>query len=66
VSATFFSLHTRTAAQIQGVVFAALGFLAGIVGTATSNGLLALRKTLDPNFKLVVRNTLVAAAAAAA
>lgn len=31
-------------------MFAVVGFAAGIVGTATSNGLLAVRKQLDKNF----------------
>ncbi|KAK9827609.1 hypothetical protein WJX81_005832 [Elliptochloris bilobata] len=35
----------------KGVVFAAVGFAAGLVGTAMSNGLLAARKKLDPEFK---------------
>ena len=35
---------------MQGLVFAVVGFAAGIVGTATSNGLLAVRKQLDKNF----------------
>ena len=35
----------------QGLVFAVVGFAAGIVGTATSNGLLAVRKALDKNFE---------------
>ncbi|BDA48866.1 Protein RETICULATA-RELATED 3, chloroplastic [Coccomyxa sp. Obi] len=34
----------------KGLVFAVVGFAAGIVGTATSNGLLAVRKQLDKNF----------------
>jgi hypothetical protein len=32
-------------------VFSVVGFAAGIIGTATSNGLLALRKRLDPGFE---------------
>lgn len=39
---------------VQGTVFSVIGFLAGVTGTAVSNGLLLLRKQLDPNFKLVV------------
>ena len=35
----------------QGAVFAGVGFAAGLVGTAMSNGLLAARKKLDPEFK---------------
>lgn len=34
------------------MVFGLVGFSAGIIGTAVSNGLLALRKQLDPEFKL--------------
>ena len=36
---------------LQGMVFSVVGFGAGIVGTATSNLLLALRKRLDPSFQ---------------
>ncbi len=32
-------------------MFAAVGFAAGLVGTAMSNGLLAARKALDPDFR---------------
>ncbi|KAL5725632.1 Protein RETICULATA-RELATED 3 [Ranunculus cassubicifolius] len=35
----------------KGVVFAGVGFAAGLAGTAISNGLIKLRKTLDPNFE---------------
>ncbi|CAI9097154.1 OLC1v1033508C1 [Oldenlandia corymbosa var. corymbosa] len=35
----------------KGVVFAAVGFAAGLVGTALSNGLIAMRKKMDPNFE---------------
>lgn len=35
----------------KGFVFALIGMCAGLVGTATSNGLLALRKKLDPNYE---------------
>lgn len=38
----------------QGTVFAVIGFVAGIAGTSLSNGLLLLRKQIDPNFKLMV------------
>lgn len=34
----------------KGLIFSTIGLLAGIVGTATSNGLLSLRKKLDPTF----------------
>ncbi|KAG2501593.1 hypothetical protein HYH03_000098 [Edaphochlamys debaryana] len=36
----------------KGAVFAVIGFFAGVVGTSLSNGLLAMRKKMDPNFKL--------------
>ncbi|KAF5476431.1 hypothetical protein F2P56_008146 [Juglans regia] len=35
----------------KGVVFAAVGFAAGLVGTVLSNGLISLRKKMDPNFE---------------
>lgn len=35
----------------KGFVFAFVGMCAGLTGTAVSNGLLLLRKQLDPNFK---------------
>uniref|UniRef100_A0A5B7AT59 Uncharacterized protein n=1 Tax=Davidia involucrata TaxID=16924 RepID=A0A5B7AT59_DAVIN len=35
----------------KGTVFAAVGFAAGLVGTAISNGLIAMRKKIDPNFE---------------
>eukprot|EP00884_Botryococcus_braunii_P007961 jgi/Botrbrau1/17166/Bobra.0157s0060.2 len=35
----------------KGVVFAVVGFAAALVGTAMSNGLIALRSRLDKNFK---------------
>ncbi|KAG6411240.1 hypothetical protein SASPL_129318 [Salvia splendens] len=34
----------------KGVLFAAAGFAAGLVGTAISNGLIELRKKVDPEF----------------
>ncbi len=34
----------------KGGVFAFIGMCAGLVGTATSNGLLELRKKMDPSF----------------
>ena len=34
----------------KGVVFAAIGLAAGVVGTSLSNGLLNVRKRLDPDF----------------
>lgn len=36
----------------KGVVFSVIGFGAGIFGTATSTGLLNMRKMLDPSFEL--------------
>ncbi|MCL7038142.1 hypothetical protein MKW94_005762 [Papaver nudicaule] len=35
----------------KGVVFAAVGFAAGLAGTALSNGLILMRKKMDPNFE---------------
>ncbi|CAM8963716.1 unnamed protein product [Rhodiola kirilowii] len=35
----------------KGIVFAAVGFAAGLVGTAISNGLISLKKKMDPNFE---------------
>ncbi|XP_030538565.2 protein RETICULATA-RELATED 3, chloroplastic [Rhodamnia argentea] len=35
----------------KGMVFAAVGFAAGLVGTALSNGLIKMRKKMDPNFE---------------
>lgn len=35
----------------KGALFAAVGFAAGLVGTAVSNGLLAVRKKMDPTFE---------------
>lgn len=34
----------------KGTLFAAVGFAAGLVGTAISNGLIKMRKKMDPNF----------------
>lgn len=39
-------------AAVKGTLFAAVGFGAGVIGTATSNGLLALRLRADPSFAL--------------
>ncbi|KAE8731833.1 putative zinc transporter [Hibiscus syriacus] len=38
-------------AVFKGAVFAAVGFGAGLVGTAISNGLIKLRKKIDPTFE---------------
>ncbi|GAB2217326.1 hypothetical protein Drorol1_Dr00000500 [Drosera rotundifolia] len=35
----------------KGIVFAGVGFAAGLVGTAISNGLIAIRKKMDPEFE---------------
>ncbi|KAI3832071.1 hypothetical protein MKX03_008950 [Papaver bracteatum] len=35
----------------KGAVFAAVGFAAGLVGTAISNGLILMRNEMDPNFE---------------
>ncbi|XP_043719223.1 protein RETICULATA-RELATED 3, chloroplastic-like [Telopea speciosissima] len=35
----------------KGIVFAAVGFAAGLVGTAISTGLIKLRKKMDPSFE---------------
>lgn len=35
----------------KGTIFAAVGLAAGLVGTALSNGLMKLRKKMDPNFE---------------
>ncbi|XP_057970197.1 protein RETICULATA-RELATED 3, chloroplastic-like [Malania oleifera] len=35
----------------KGTLFAAVGFAAGLVGTALSNGLIKMRKKMDPNFE---------------
>ncbi|XP_072985022.1 protein RETICULATA-RELATED 3, chloroplastic-like [Typha latifolia] len=37
----------------KGATFAAVGFAAGLAGTAISNGLIALRKKMDPGFETV-------------
>ncbi|GFR52063.1 hypothetical protein Agub_g14585, partial [Astrephomene gubernaculifera] len=48
----FTAAQRLTNLAYKGAVFAVIGFFAGIVGTSLSNGLLALRKKMDPNFKL--------------
>ncbi|KAI7842868.1 hypothetical protein COHA_003486 [Chlorella ohadii] len=46
-----FSLGSRAVNFVyKGAIFAFIGMCAGLVGTATSNGLLELRKKLDPSF----------------
>ncbi|KAK6126765.1 hypothetical protein DH2020_039490 [Rehmannia glutinosa] len=47
-----YSLLSRLGTFVyKGVLFAAVGFLAGLVGTAISNGLIVMRKKMDPNFE---------------
>lgn len=41
---------THPCPLLQGAVFSVIGMGAGVVGTATSNGLLALRKRVDPSY----------------
>ncbi|KAG6492199.1 protein RETICULATA-RELATED 3, chloroplastic-like [Zingiber officinale] len=46
-----YSLFSRMGTfAYKGVTFAAVGFAAGLAGTAISNGLIALRKKMDPGF----------------
>ncbi|XP_042384978.1 protein RETICULATA-RELATED 3, chloroplastic-like [Zingiber officinale] len=48
-----YSLLSRLGTLVyKGATFAAVGFAAGLVGTAISNGLIALRKRMDPNFEV--------------
>ena len=35
---------------VKGVIFAMVGLSAGLIGTSVSNGLIAVRKKLDPDF----------------
>nr|XP_043620776.1 protein RETICULATA-RELATED 3, chloroplastic-like [Erigeron canadensis] len=47
-----FSLMNRLGTLVyKGTLFAAVGFGAGLVGTALSNGLIKMRKKMDPNFE---------------
>ncbi|KAF5750348.1 hypothetical protein HS088_TW03G00684 [Tripterygium wilfordii] len=47
-----FTLFNRLGTFVyKGVLFAAVGFAAGLVGTALSNGLIAMRKKMDPEFE---------------
>ncbi|GJU60144.1 reticulata-related 3, chloroplastic-like protein [Tanacetum coccineum] len=47
-----FSLVNRLGTFVyKGTVFAAVGFAAGLVGTALSNGLIKMRKKMDPSFE---------------
>ncbi|KAF7038277.1 hypothetical protein CFC21_048479 [Triticum aestivum] len=47
-----YSLGSRVATLVsKGTTFAVVGFGAGLMGTAISNGLIALRKRMDPAFE---------------
>ncbi|KAL3358739.1 hypothetical protein AABB24_015708 [Solanum stoloniferum] len=47
-----YSLFSRVGTLVyKGTLFAAVGFAAGLVGTAISNGLIKIRKKMDPNFE---------------
>ncbi|XP_058078319.1 protein RETICULATA-RELATED 3, chloroplastic-like [Magnolia sinica] len=47
-----YSLFDRVGTFVyKGVLFAAVGFAAGLAGTALSNGLIKLRKKMDPEFE---------------
>ncbi|CAK9142152.1 unnamed protein product [Ilex paraguariensis] len=47
-----YSLFNRVGTFVyKGTLFAAVGFAAGLVGTAISNGLMKMRKKMDPNFE---------------
>lgn len=47
-----YSLMSRVGTFVyKGTVFAAVGFAAGLVGTAISNGLIKMRKKMDPSFE---------------
>ncbi|KAF5747902.1 hypothetical protein HS088_TW05G00632 [Tripterygium wilfordii] len=47
-----FSLFERLGTSVyKGVMFAAVGFAAELVGTALSKGLIAMRKKMDPEFE---------------
>ncbi|KAK1277538.1 hypothetical protein QJS04_geneDACA003521 [Acorus gramineus] len=48
---TFGPLHRLGTFVYKGTLFAAVGFAAGLVGTAMSNGLIAARKKMDPEFE---------------
>ncbi|PKU82279.1 protein RETICULATA-RELATED 3, chloroplastic [Dendrobium catenatum] len=48
-----YSILSRIGAlAYKGAYFAAVGFVAGLAGTAISNGLIALRRKMDPEFEL--------------
>lgn len=47
-----FTLMNRLGTVVyKGTIFAAVGFAAGLVGTALSNGLIAMRRKMDPTFE---------------
>uniref|UniRef100_A0ACD5VRZ0 Uncharacterized protein n=1 Tax=Avena sativa TaxID=4498 RepID=A0ACD5VRZ0_AVESA len=47
-----YSLGSRVATLVsKGTTFAVVGFAAGLMGTAISNGLIAMRKKMDPSFE---------------
>ncbi|XP_039810998.1 protein RETICULATA-RELATED 3, chloroplastic-like [Panicum virgatum] len=47
-----YSLGSRVATLVsKGATFAMVGFAAGLAGTALSNGLIAMRKRMDPEFE---------------
>ncbi|XP_015582477.1 protein RETICULATA-RELATED 3, chloroplastic [Ricinus communis] len=47
-----FTLMNRLGTAVyKGTIFAAVGFAAGLVGTALSNGLITMRKKMDPTFE---------------
>lgn len=48
---SFTLAHRLGTLVFKGTVFAAVGFAAGLVGTAISNGLIKLRKKMDPEFE---------------
>jgi hypothetical protein len=54
-SGTYSLLDRAGTFVYKGAQFAVVGFAAGLVGTAVSNTLLAVRKKMDPDF--VVQNT---------
>jgi protein quaking len=47
---SFNLMHRLGTFVYKGTVFAAVGFAAGLVGTALSNGLISVRKKMDPDF----------------
>ncbi|KAG6745442.1 hypothetical protein NC652_037118 [Populus alba x Populus x berolinensis] len=47
-----YSLMSRLGTLVyKGIIFAAVGFPAGLVGTELSNGLIKMRKKMDPSFE---------------